>query len=437
MTDNARVLPQSLAAEMCLLGSMILDPKCIDALTVKKTDFFRSDHRIIFDVIVTLHNDTRAVDLVLLRDKLGGHALEAVGGVDYLVRLVESVPSADNAPHYSQVVCEKSRLRRLIQSSQEAIDEAYNSQEPAEIILGNAEQRLSDLTRDENKADTAAIGDIMAEAFHSIQNAGQAAMGPPTGYYEIDSIIGGCRPSDLIILAARPGMGKTSLALNIAENMAVAGYPIGFVSLEMTIEDLGLRVLSSRSGVSLSKIRRDYLSEQEAQTIENVLSELRAMPFYINDTPGMTPMQLRGKARMMHREHGIKALFVDYLQLLYLPKPENRTQEITQISRQLKVLARELKIPVIALSQLNRAVENRDKKQPRLADLRDSGAIEQDADIVFALHREDYYHQSDVNYTPDNIGTLAILKHRNGETTTIELGWKPEITRFESDSRPI
>jgi len=439
-----RIPPQSLEAEMCTLGSMILDVECIGEVLpiVRAEHFYRQEHQWVYEALVVLYDQKRAADLVLLRDELKRRGqLEPVGGVEYLVRLAESVPSSANAVHYAQIVRDKGMLRSLIQASSEICAEAYEDRGEAAVTLEQAEERIFAVTEQKIVGQAQSMREIMTRMYEMIdRRSGAHVYGLATGFRELDELTGGLQDGEMVVVAARPSMGKTALGLNIAEHVGADNrQPVAIFSLEMAAQQLAERVLCGRAHIDGHKLRQGMLSDEEKQSMDAAAGELSEAPIYVDDTPAMTPLELRAKARRLKARHGIVAAVIDYLQLMHVPGAESRQQEVATISRHLKALARELRIPVVVMSQLNRAPEGREGHRPRMSDLRESGAIEQDADVVALLHREDYYH-SEPDYERTNLAELIVAKQRNGPTGTVELVWNASWTRFldlSPDREPI
>ena len=429
-----RLPPQSLEAEMSTLGSMVLDVECIGdvVLLLQAEHFYREDHRLIFDALVQLYDQKKAVDLVLLRDELHSRAqLEQVGGVDYLVRLAESVPSAANAVYYAQIVRDKAMLRSLISVSNDISRIAYDEQGDVAEIINEAEQKIFDVAQQKIAGHAQPIRDIMAQTFELIdQRTGSHVYGLGTGFRQLDELTGGLQKGEMIVVAARPSMGKTALGLNIAEHVAADSHcPAVVFSLEMAAQQLAERMLCGRAHIDNQKLRKSMLNEQEIEVMHATAGELCEAALFVDDSPALSPLELRAKARRLKMKYDIQLVVIDYLQLMYVPRAESRQQEVTLISRHLKALARELSVPVVVMSQLNRAAEGREGHRPRMSDLRESGSIEQDADVVMLLHREDYYH-NEPDYERDNAAEVIIAKQRNGPTGQIKLTWNPQWTRF-------
>jgi replicative DNA helicase len=432
--------PSAVEAEMSLIGSIILDPDvCGDVVQIIRTadDFFRPAHAKLWSAILKLYDTHQSVDVVQLQQLMEDRGtLEEAGGLDYVVELADSVPSAANAVHYARIVREKAMVRQLIKASGEILRAAYTNPESAAGLLDEAEQRIFKIAQESESRQAVELSDLIREAIERLEASdGQPLTGVGSGFSDLDTLTGGFQRGELIILAARPSMGKTALALNIAEHMASRGEPVGVFSLEMSSSQLVQRVLASRSGVDGDRMRRNALRSSEFRALFAACDELRSAPMFIDDTPGLTLLQLRAKARRMKQQHGLQAIVIDYLQLMTSgQKSESRQQEVSEMSRGVKALARELDVPVICLSQLNRAAEQREGHRPRMSDLRESGSIEQDADVIMMLHRESYYHRDeawrDENPGKINLAELILTKQRNGPTGTIKLNWDSRSTRF-------
>ncbi|MDG2477132.1 MAG: replicative DNA helicase [Phycisphaerales bacterium] len=441
LSDLFNALPPcAVEAEMSLLGSVILDPDvCGDVVQVIRgaDDFSRPAHAELWSAILKLYDTHQSVDVVQLQQLMEDRGtLEQVGGLDYVVELADSVPSAANAVHYARIIREKSMVRQLIKASGDILREAYTNPESAADLLDEAEQRIFKIAQDSESRQAVELSALIREAIERLEASdGQPLTGVGTGYGDLDVLTGGFQPGELIILAARPSMGKTALALNIAEHIASRGEAVGVFSLEMSAGQLVQRVLASRSGVDGDRMRRNALRSSEFRALFAACDELRSAPMFIDDTPGLTLLQLRAKARRMKQQHGLNAIVIDYLQLMTSGhRTESRQQEVSEISRGVKALARELDVPVLCLSQLNRAAEQREGHRPRMSDLRESGSIEQDADVVMMLHREAYYHRDeewrDENPDKVNLAELILAKQRNGPTGTVKLNWDSRSTCF-------
>jgi len=438
-----RSMPESLAAEAAVLGSMLIDPECIGDVVEHLTAeaFYRIEHRYIYDALITLYEKNKGVgiDAVLLREELiKRDQLEEVG-VEYIVKILDSVPSSANVGYYTGIVKDKMLLRELISTAGEILDSAYNQIGETAEVLDEAEQRMFSITDKHISGSASALKDLVARSFELIEKRqGIHVTGLPTGFYELDELTCGLQNGEMVIVAGRPSMGKTSLALNIAEHIGLMEKtPVAIFSLEMGKQQLAERFLCSISEIDSQKVRRGLLSDADYKKLANACAELSETPIFIDDTSTLTPLELRAKARRLKSRHDISCILVDYLQLMHLGsgRIESRQQEITTISRYLKALARELNVPVIVLSQLNRSPEGREGHRPRMSDLRESGSIEQDADVIMLLHREDYYKRNEENYEPNNTAELIIAKQRNGPTGAVKLTFREKFTKFENASR--
>ena len=420
---------------MCTLGSMVLDRDCIGeiVLILQTEQFYRQEHRLIFDALIGLYDQRKPVDIVLLRDELKSRGqLEQVGGVDYLVSLVESVPSAVNAEYYAKIVRDKALLRNLISAAGEISLIAYEDRGDVAETLDDAEHKIFEVTEMRVSGRAVSMRDVMARVFEVIQDREAGITGLATGFLELDELTSGLQDNEMIVVAARPSMGKTALGLNIAEHVGADNkIPVALFSLEMAAQQLAERMLCGRSHVDSQNLRKGFLSEQDYTKLQNTANELSDAPIFVDDSPGLTPLEMRAKARRLKMQYDIRLIVIDYLQLMHCPGTESRQQEVTTISRYLKALARELCLPVLVMSQLNRSPEGREGHRPRMSDLRESGAIEQDADVVMLLHREDYYH-NEPDWEKTNSAELIIAKQRNGPTGNVNLLWQPHWTRFEN-----
>jgi len=415
---------------------MILDVDCIGELVpiVKADHFYRQDHRLIFEAILKLYEDMQTVDLVLLRDELKRRGqLDQVGKVEYLVRLAESVPSSANAAYYARIVRDQAMLRSLISVSSEICSQAYEAQGEVAEIVDEAEQKIFEITQQKISGQAVGIREIIKQTFELIEQrreGGSHVYGLSTGFNDLDELTGGLQNSEMIVVAARPSMGKTALGLNIAEYVgADSNRPVAVFSLEMAAQQLSERMLCGRAHIDSQKVRKGMLNENEYGIIQHAAGELYESKIYVDDSPSLTPLELRAKARRLKLQYDIELIVVDYLQLMHSPGSESRQMEVTTISRYLKAVARELNIPVVVMSQLNRSPEGREGHRPRMSDLRESGSIEQDADVVVLLHREDYYH-TEQDYENTNLAEIIVAKQRNGPTGAVNLIWNPHWTRF-------
>jgi len=433
--------PQNIDAEMAVLGSMLLDEEAVSA-AVEKLEagcFYKDTHRKIFQTISDLYNANKAVDLITLVDALKkDNSLDSIGGASYLTSLANAVPTAANINHYSGIVREKYILRTLINNSTKIITVCHESEGNIAEVVDTAERLIFEVSDRRNQGSYLHLKEIVKESIETIDKLYQNkahVTGIPTGYIDFDIKTAGLQPSDLIIVAGRPSMGKSAFALGIAEYAGVIEkVPTAIFSLEMSKEQLVQRMLCSHARVDAHKVRTGYLATSDWPRLTAAAGKLSESPIYIDDTPAISVMELRARARRLKSHHGIKLIILDYMQLMRgsVTSMESRQQEISEISRSLKALARELSVPVIAISQLSRAVESRTDHRPQLSDLRESGAIEQDADVVVLILREEYYNPS-----PDNqgIAEAIIAKQRNGPVGTLKLAFIKEFTRFDNLSR--
>ena len=436
-----RSMPESPAAKAAELGSMLIDAECIGQVVelIGPDAFYRIEHRYIFEAIIALYekNKGTGIDAVLLRDELQKRKLlEAAGGVEYIAKILDSVPSSANIGYYAGIVRDKMMLRELIAAAGGILDDAYNQNGDTPQLLDEAERRVFAVTDKSISGSAVGLKEVVTHSFELIsRRQGSHVTGLPTGYYQLDEWTCGLQNGEMIVVAGRPSMGKTSLALNIAEHIGlVENIPVAIFSLEMGRQQLAERFLCSVSQIDSQKVRKGMLDDEHYKLLADACAELSNAPIFIDDSSTLTPLELRAKARRLKSMHDIRCVIVDYLQLMNVGKSrvESRQQEITEISRYIKALARELNLPVMVLSQLNRATEAREDHRPRMSDLRESGAIEQDADVVMLLHREDYYHRSDSDYEPNSRAELIIAKQRNGPTATVELVFREKFTRFEN-----
>lgn len=428
-----RLPPHSPDAESSVLGAILIHPEAmVRAVEVlDPEDFYQDSHRLIFECAVNLFNRTQPVDVVTVGEELRQqNLLDRVGGLPYLMDLADLVPTAAHVDHYARFVKDTATLRRLIDTATRLVTESYKGELTPRELLDRAQQELFALTQS-GQRDVVKLHDVLIETFNRLEqlyeNKGKL-VGVPTGFHDLDRLTAGLQRSDLIIVAARPSMGKTMLCLNLARYVAVhEKVPVAIFSLEMSREQLALRLLSAESDLPAQRLRTGELDGDMWGQLSRALGHLSEAPIYIDDTPGISALELRAKARQLRVQQQIGLVIVDYMQLMQGRRSENRQQEISDISRSLKALARELDVPVVALSQLSRAVESRNDKRPMLSDLRESGAIEQDADIVAFLYREDYYSKDTDN--PD-VTELIIAKQRNGPTGTVKLLFKKEVGKF-------
>ncbi|WP_407306109.1 replicative DNA helicase [Desulfosporosinus sp. SB140] len=430
-----KVPPQNLEAEQSVLGAMMLEPESGSSVfeLLQPEDFYRDNHRLIFSAIRDLFEKGDPIDLVSVAEILRQQGrLEQVGGIATISEIARSVPSAANVDYYARLVSEKALLRQLIQVTSSIFERGYEPGEEAKTLLEEAEKLILDLSRRRVKDGFSLIRDVLLDTFEKIEylyaNKGNLT-GVPTFFTELDRMTSGWQPSDLVIIAARPSMGKTALVLNMAQNAAVrAKIPVAIFSLEMSKEQLVQRMLCGEAMVDQQRVRTGELLDADWPKLTRAVGPLSDAPIFIDDTVGISLAELRSKARRLKTEHDLGMVIIDYLQLLSVGKrTESRQQEVAQISRTLKGLARELKVPVIALSQLNRGVEQRQDKRPIMSDLLESGAIEADADVISFIYRDEYYNQESEK---KGIAELIIAKHRNGPVGTVELGFLKEFTKF-------
>jgi replicative DNA helicase len=434
-----RLPPQNLEAEVSVLGGVLLDNEALNRVLeiMKEGDFYRESHRKIFSAILDLYERSEPVDLITLAEALKKReALEAVGGIEYLNSLVNSVATAANISYYAKIVKEKAILRKLINRATDIVSQVYGVSGDVDDFLDQAERSIFEISEDRVRPSFFSLKDIIKSSFKTIERLyekRQLITGVPTGFTKLDELTSGLQPSDLIIVAGRPSMGKTALALDIAAHAAVEGaIPSAIFSLEMAKEQLALRMLCSEAKVDAHRLRGGFLSESDWPKLTRAAGSLSEAPIFIDDTPGLSALEMRAKSRRLKAEHNLGLVVVDYLQLMRgRVDSDTREQEISDISRSLKALAKELHVPVIALSQLNRRVEERGDKRPQLSDLRESGAIEQDADVIIFLYRDEVYNKSEDN---PNKGKAEIIigKQRNGPTDKFELAFLDKFTCFEN-----
>lgn len=429
-----RTMPQSIEAEMSVLGAMILDNEVINLVIpiLNKLSFYKTAHRELYQAIVDVYDKGQPVDLVVLREELKKRSLlEKVGGVEYLMELEEAVPTIGNVEYYANIVREKAIKRNLIEVAATIQKQSFEESTDTEYLLDASERAIFDITQKKFNTASTRLNEILKETFSRIENLHDRQSrltGLSAGFYDLDDITCGLQPSELIIVAARPSMGKTSIVLNIVEHVGVVEKkPVVIFSLEMSAQQVAQNMLCSHARIDAHKLRMGFLDDKQWSDLSYGLGSLSEAPIFIDDTPGLTVLELRAKARRLKAQYDIQLVAVDYLQLMESSRAENRQQEISVISRRLKSLARELKIPVIAVSQLNRSVESREGHRPRMSDLRESGSIEQDADVIVLLHRDNYY-----NPDKDNTAELIIAKQRNGPTGVVKLTFLSHFMRFES-----
>lgn len=435
MEAPLKIMPHSIEAEQSVLGSMIIDKVAIgEAIEVlRPDDFYRDTHKTIYEAIVDLYQKDSAVDIVTLSEKLkANNQLDLVGGITYVTELSGSVITTSNVGSYIGIVKDKSTLRRLIRASNEIIDESYNNQDSVEDIVGIAEKKIFDIASNRETSDFEAMSAVLERGFNEIEklfiNKGMTT-GVPSGFNDLDAKTSGFQKGDMVLIAARPSMGKTTFALNIAENAALrSGKRVAIFSLEMSKEQLAYKLLCSEAHVDMLRLRTGNLDERDWENLARASGPLGSSKIFIDDTAGITVMEMRSKCRRLKIEHGIDLIIIDYLQLMAGSKGnESRQQEVSEISRSIKAIAKEMQCPVIALSQLSRAPEQRADHRPMLSDLRESGSIEQDADLVMFLYRDEYY---DKETEDKNMAECIIAKQRNGPVGTIKLAWLGQYSKF-------
>lgn len=432
-----RVPPQSIEAEQSVLGAMMIEKEAISQVVemLKPEDFYRESHRLVFQAITSLFNRNEAVDIITVTEELRKQdKLEGAGGIAYVTSLANSMPTAANVLYHARIVEEKALLRNLITTATHIAGLGYDANEEVEQILDQAEKMMLGVASRKVGAGFSPIKEIVSKAMEKIEQLYQSKggiTGISTGFKDLDRLTSGLQPSDLILVAARPSMGKTAFTLNIAQHVAVREKrAVAFFSLEMSKEQLVQRMICAEAAIDASKLRVGDLADSDWPKLINACNRLYEAPLFIDDTAGITATEMRSKARRLKTEHNLQLIIIDYLQLMQgsgSKGGENRQQEISEISRSLKALARELHVPVIALSQLSRSVESRQVKKPMLSDLRESGSLEQDADIVSFLYREDYYNPETEN---KNITEVIIAKHRNGPVDTVKLFFHKQFTKF-------
>ncbi len=431
-----KIPPHDDEAEQAVLGSTLTDKEAVVAAieVLKSEDFYRNDNAIIYEAIMNIYGKGEPIDIITLKDELTAMGkLDAVGGLEYLASLPDKVPTTANVEKYVKIVEEKSLLRSLIKAANELVNLGYSQNEEIETIMDSAEKKIFDLMQRKSQKGYESIKDILVDSFTELQelyNKKQHITGVATGFIDLDNKTAGFHKSDLILIAARPAMGKTAFALNIATNAAISGnYPVAVFSLEMSKEQCANRILCAQAMVDSSKVQKGEISDDEWTKLAMASGELsESAGIFIDDTPGITVAEIRAKCRKLKLEKDIGLVVIDYLQLINgSGKTSSREQEIAEISRSLKILAKEIEVPVIALSQLSRAPEARPDHRPMLQDLRESGSIEQDADMVMFIYRDDYYNpQSEQT----NIAEIIISKNRSGPVGTVELLWMPSFTKF-------
>ena len=434
--ELGKIPPHDIEAEQAVLGSMLTDKEAVIAAVevLKEEDFYREDNKTIYRAILNLYNIGEPIDIITLKSELTSMGkFETIGGLEYLADLPEKVPTTANVDKYIKIVEEKSILRNLIKTANDLITLGYDQTQEVEDLMDEAEKKIFNIMQRKNQKGYTPIKDVLVDTFSQLEklyNQKQYITGVTTGFSDLDYKTAGLHESDLVLVAARPAMGKTAFALNIATNAALKGRTgVAIFSLEMSKEQLVNRILCSEAMVDSNKVRTGKIDEDDWIKLAGALGPLSEANIYIDDTPGISVMEIRAKCRKLKLEKNIGLVVIDYLQLVQASnnKRGSREQEISEISRSLKILAKEINVPVIALSQLSRAPEQRPDHRPMLSDLRESGAIEQDADIVMFLYRDDYYNE---NSEKKNIAEVIIAKHRGGSTGTVELLWLGNYTKF-------
>ena len=435
--DLGKVPPHDVEAEQAVIGSMLTDMEAVISSieVLKPEDFYREDNKLIYTAMVNLYTRSEPIDLITVKSELESMGkFDQVGGIEYLAELPEKVPTTANASKYIKIVEEKSTLRRLIKAANEIIELGYDPTEDLEDIMEDAEKKIFNLMQDKNQKGYTPIKDVLVDSFTNLEelyNRKQHITGVPTGFIDLDYRTAGLHGSEFILIAARPAMGKSAFVLNIAANAALkANVPVAIFSLEMSKEQMVNRMLCSEAMVDSNKVRTGKLEEEDWAKLAEAIGPLSEAEIYIDDTPGISITEIRARCRKLKLEKNIGLVIIDYLQLVQGSSKRalgSREQEIAEISRSLKILAKELDVPVIALSQLSRAVEQRPDHRPMLSDLRESGSIEQDADIVMFLYRDDYYNEDSEK---KDIAEVIIAKQRSGSTGTVDLRWMGSYTKF-------
>ncbi|HEV3485972.1 MAG TPA: replicative DNA helicase [Vicinamibacterales bacterium] len=431
-----RTLPHNLDAEKSVLGAILVNNDAFNhaAELIDSRDFFRDAHRRIFDKMVALSERGHAIDFITLKEELArGGDLDEVGGPAYIASLADGVPRSANVEYYARIVKEKSTLRNLIYSANKILTEAYEGEQEPDVLLDEAERAIFSIAENRIRAGFVPLRDLVHDSFATIEKLQQtkgSVTGVPSGFIDLDEMTTGFQPGDLVIVAARPSMGKTSLVLNIAQYVTThTAMTVGFFSLEMSKEQLFMRMLTSEARIDAHRFRSGFLSENDYGRLSHALGTLAEARVFIDDTASIGVLEMRAKARRLKAEHGLHLLVIDYIQLMQGRGLENRVQEVSEISRSLKALARELGVPVLALSQLSRAIESRQDHRPVLSDLRESGSIEQDADIVMFIYRDEVYNPET---TQKGLAEVIIAKHRSGPIGKVDLAFLNHYTKFES-----
>ena len=440
--ELGKIPPNDVEAEQAVIGSMLTDRDAvISAIEVlKEEDFYREDNKTIYEAILNLYNRSEPIDIITLKAELTSMGMfDKIGGLEYIVGLPEKVPTTANVEKYISIVKEKSELRRLIKAANEIIEQGYDPTENIDDIMNSAEKKIFNIMQDKDQKSYSPIKDVLIDAFTELEqlyNQKQHITGVPTGFIDLDYKTAGLHNSDLILIAARPAMGKSAFVLNIATNVALrANVPVAIFSLEMSKEQMVNRILCSEAMVDSNKVRTGKIDDDDWIKLADTMGDLSEAPIYIDDTPGISINEIRAKCRKLKLEKNIGLVVIDYLQLVQGSSKRaqgSREQEISEISRSLKILAKEINVPVIALSQLSRAPEQRPDHRPMLSDLRESGAIEQDADIVMFLYRDDYYNEDSED---KGLAEVIVAKHRAGSTGTVKLVWLGNYTKFANMER--
>ena len=442
MANISRIPPHSVESEQSILGSILLDKDAMITVaeTITPGDFYKDAHRIIYECMMSLNGKNEPIDMVTLTDELRSRGyLDDIGGVSYLTSLSTIVPTTSNVKYYADIVKEKSVMRQLIKASNDIINMGYDNAGKASDVLEQAEKKIFDISQERTNNDFKPINSVLMDAYEMIESLytnKSDVVGVNTGFKDLNKKINGLQKTDLILVAARPAMGKTAFALNLVRNAALKGdASVAVFSLEMSKEQLAQRMIASQSNVELKKMKTGTLNDADWPRIINAMAVMSDAKVFIDDTPGIKINELRSKCRKLKIEQGLDLVLIDYLQLMESEgKSESRQQEISKISRSLKILAKELDCPVVALSQLSRAPEQRADHRPILSDLRESGAIEQDADIVMFLYRDEYYHSDSEK---KDIAEIIIAKNRHGETGSVELVWMGSVQRFGDKIKDI
>ena len=442
---NPRLLPpQNLEAEQAVLGTILIQPDALMQVLeiIKAEDFYREAHRLIFQAMLNLFERREPPDLVTVGSLLADqHRLDNVGGMSYLASLTDVIPLTGTLLHHARLIRRKSVLRQLIRTSSELAARCYDAPSDIDELINDAERTIFEIAHAKSGQAFQRIGDIVPLAFDRISERaerGESITGTATGYADLDRMTAGLQPADMIVLAARPSMGKTALAMNIVQNVAVIqNIPVAVFSLEMSAQALTMRMLCSVGKIDAQRLRTGNLQDSDWPRLQRATAQLSEAPIFIDDTSGLTALEMRAKSRRLKSEHDLGLIVVDYLQLMQgRGNSESRVQEVSEISRSLKAMAKELDVPVLALSQLNRSLESREDRRPQLSDLRESGAIEQDADVILFIYRDEVYNKSENNKNR-GIAEIIIGKQRNGPTGTVKLSFLGQYTSFETLARQM